>query len=332
MNTTGRSPRIELEHADQLVDRAGRAGAAEDDDVVVAAVDRRWMIARASSRSAVVRRPVADASVCVLPYIGSTCVADEVLDERQRRAPRRSRRRRPCGAGRTGPSSTASSPITESRIRSIQPFSSPTIVTVIRTRCGCGSRAVVSRHDGVGLRGASAKLTLWQRMAIRKLRRKAGRKDGEPLEPEDWEVAWRLHEKGFGGMVAALLPHAAQQPALRGSAARRSPGSAAGSSRPLGYRPSRKNPTVCATCVEFSPPGGIRPAHRRPVRRPARIHRPLRRRRPARGVGAAAPLLPLRRGRAVPRRGHRQADRRRGDGALPARHQARDVARGRARA
>jgi adenylate cyclase len=26
--------------------------------------------------------------------------------------------------------------------------------------------------------------------------------------------------------------------------------------RHLGYRPSRKNPTVCATCVELSPPGG----------------------------------------------------------------------------
>ncbi len=26
--------------------------------------------------------------------------------------------------------------------------------------------------------------------------------------------------------------------------------------RPLGYRPSRKNPTLCATCVEASPPGG----------------------------------------------------------------------------
>jgi adenylate cyclase len=27
--------------------------------------------------------------------------------------------------------------------------------------------------------------------------------------------------------------------------------------RPLGYRPSRKNPTLCDTCVEPSPPGGI---------------------------------------------------------------------------
>jgi adenylate cyclase len=27
--------------------------------------------------------------------------------------------------------------------------------------------------------------------------------------------------------------------------------------RPLGYRPSRKNPTLCATCVELAPPGGM---------------------------------------------------------------------------
>jgi adenylate cyclase len=27
--------------------------------------------------------------------------------------------------------------------------------------------------------------------------------------------------------------------------------------RPLGYRPSRKNPTLCASCVELSPPGGM---------------------------------------------------------------------------
>jgi adenylate cyclase len=26
--------------------------------------------------------------------------------------------------------------------------------------------------------------------------------------------------------------------------------------RPLGYRPSRKNPNVCSTCVELAPPGG----------------------------------------------------------------------------
>ena len=64
---------LEPQHADELVDGPGRAGAAEDDDVVGAAVDGLWMMARACSRSSVVRRPVAEASVCVLAYIGSTC-------------------------------------------------------------------------------------------------------------------------------------------------------------------------------------------------------------------------------------------------------------------
>lgn len=27
--------------------------------------------------------------------------------------------------------------------------------------------------------------------------------------------------------------------------------------RPLGYRPSRKNPNLCSTCVELAPPGGM---------------------------------------------------------------------------
>ncbi len=37
----------------------------------------------------------------------------------------------------------------------------------------------------------------------------------------------------------------------------RSPGLGHLIAGPLGFRPSRKNPTVCATCVEFSPPGGM---------------------------------------------------------------------------
>jgi adenylate cyclase len=100
------------------------------------------------------------------------------------------------------------------------------------------------------------KLTLWQRMAIRKLRRAAGREAGEPLAPEDWVVAWRLHEQGLGGAMAALFralpksPRCAVCGAPFAGIGRRIVG-------PLGYRPSRKNPTVCSTCVEYSPPGGI---------------------------------------------------------------------------
>jgi adenylate cyclase len=98
--------------------------------------------------------------------------------------------------------------------------------------------------------------TLWQRMAVRKLRRAAGRASGEPLEPEDWEVAWRLHENGLGGAVTAAFQALPSSPRCGICGA-----PFAGVGRwvvgPLGYRPSRKNPTVCATCVEFSPPGGM---------------------------------------------------------------------------
>src|SRR5438270_4877206 len=93
-------------------------------------------------------------------------------------------------------------------------------------------------------------------MAIRKLRREAGRRDGEPLAPEDWVVAWRLHEQGLGGMIAAVFRALPKSPRCAVCAA---PFAGVGGRivRPLGYRPSRKNPTVCDTCVEYAPPGGI---------------------------------------------------------------------------
>jgi len=102
-----------------------------------------------------------------------------------------------------------------------------------------------------------SKLTLWQRLAVRQLRRQAGRRNGEPLRPEDWEVAWRIHETGFGGATAwffRALPHSPRC----GVCAAPFAGPGRWIAGPLGYRPSRKNPTVCATCVEFSPPGGMK--------------------------------------------------------------------------
>ena len=105
--------------------------------------------------------------------------------------------------------------------------------------------------------GEDPKLTRWQRLGINALRRKAGRRAGEPLRPEDWEVAWRLHETGLGGAVASLfrvLPHSPR------CAVCAAPFAGAGRfiAGPLGYRPSRKNPTVCSVCVEYSPPGGMK--------------------------------------------------------------------------
>jgi adenylate cyclase len=108
-----------------------------------------------------------------------------------------------------------------------------------------------------GQDGERSKPTLWQRMAVRRLRRHAGRKAGEPLEPEDWEVAWRLHETGLGRLFGGFFRSLPSSPRCGFCGA-----PFAGPGRwivgPLGYRPSRKNPTVCGTCVEFSPPGGMK--------------------------------------------------------------------------
>jgi adenylate cyclase len=100
------------------------------------------------------------------------------------------------------------------------------------------------------------KLTLWQRVGMRKLRRKAGRSAGEPLKPEDWEVLWRLHEYGFNRAVNWLFFALPRSPRCAVCGAPfAGPGRWVAS--PLGYRPSRKNPTVCSTCVELAPPGGM---------------------------------------------------------------------------
>jgi adenylate cyclase len=100
------------------------------------------------------------------------------------------------------------------------------------------------------------KLTLWQRMGARALHRKAGRKGEEPLRPEDWEVMWRLHEHGVSRVLNRFmfaLPHGPRCGVCGAPFA----GLGRVVTSPLGYRPSRKNPTVCATCVELAPPGGM---------------------------------------------------------------------------
>jgi adenylate cyclase len=101
------------------------------------------------------------------------------------------------------------------------------------------------------------RLTWWQRAGIKALRRKAGRQAGEPLKPEDWEIAWRLHETGVGGMVGGLLRLLPHGPRC-GICGAPFEGFGRRLAGPLGYRPSRKNPTVCSVCVEYSPPGGMK--------------------------------------------------------------------------
>jgi adenylate cyclase len=109
--------------------------------------------------------------------------------------------------------------------------------------------------DGPGTE--PTKLTWWQRAGMKAIRREAGRRDGEPLKPEDWEVAWRLHETGVGGVVSSLLRVLPSSPRC-GVCAAPFAGPGRHIAGPLGYRPSRKNPTVCSVCVEMAPPGGMK--------------------------------------------------------------------------
>ena len=102
----------------------------------------------------------------------------------------------------------------------------------------------------------SPKLTSWQRLSIRMLRRRAGRGRDEPLQPEDWEILWRLHEAGAGRAVGSVVRRLPSSPRC-GICAAPFGGVGRHLAGPLGYRPSRKNPTVCSVCVESSPPGGM---------------------------------------------------------------------------
>jgi adenylate cyclase len=102
----------------------------------------------------------------------------------------------------------------------------------------------------------SEKLTFAQRGALRKLRKLAGRGEGDALEPEDWEVLWRMHEHGVGRVFQRLFLALPRSPRC-GVCGAPFEGPGRLLTRPLGYAPSRKNPTVCATCVELAPPGGM---------------------------------------------------------------------------
>lgn len=101
----------------------------------------------------------------------------------------------------------------------------------------------------------SVPLTLWQRSILRRARRRAKKGKGEPLTADDWVVMWGL-EHTYGGRAVRWLWRSmpSETRCMMCAAPFSGPGKAIAS--PLGYRPSRKNPHVCSTCVELSPPGG----------------------------------------------------------------------------
>jgi adenylate cyclase len=89
----------------------------------------------------------------------------------------------------------------------------------------------------------------------RRIKRLAGKDADEPLGPEDWEAYYELGTLRINRVIKRGLRALPSEPRCRFCGA---PFKGVGGRivRPLGYRPSRKNPQICAVCVELAPPGG----------------------------------------------------------------------------
>ena len=98
--------------------------------------------------------------------------------------------------------------------------------------------------------------TGWQRLALRGLVKYAGKRPGEPLAPEDWMAYFEFSTTRTTRAVHRLMRSLPASPRC-GFCGAPFAGIGGRLVQPLGYRPSRKNPTLCATCVELAPPGGI---------------------------------------------------------------------------
>lgn len=77
------------------------------------------------------------------------------------------------------------------------------------------------------------------------------------MSPEDWAAEYEVTNGPAARAVRRVLMALPSSPRCGRCGA-----PFAGAGRwivgPLGYRPSRKNPTICAVCVETSPPGGMK--------------------------------------------------------------------------
>ncbi|MGZ5379261.1 MAG: adenylate/guanylate cyclase domain-containing protein [Mycobacterium sp.] len=95
-----------------------------------------------------------------------------------------------------------------------------------------------------------------QRQALKGLIKAARKPSGEPLTPADWESYWRYAAQPSIRAFKRVLRALPSTPRCGYCGA---PFAGVGGRlvRPFGYRPSRKNPNICSTCVELAPPGGM---------------------------------------------------------------------------
>jgi adenylate cyclase len=95
-----------------------------------------------------------------------------------------------------------------------------------------------------------------QRRALKDLVKFARKPAGEPLSPADWEAYWRFGSQPRNRAFKRMLQALPSTPRC-GYCGAPFAGFGGRIVRPLGYRPSRKNPNICAMCVELAPPGGL---------------------------------------------------------------------------
>ena len=105
--------------------------------------------------------------------------------------------------------------------------------------------------------GSAPRLTFLQRQALKGLVKQARKHAGEPLlDRADWEAYWRFTAQPSIRAFKRVLRALPSTPRC-GYCGAPFAGFGGRIVRPLGYRPSRKNPNICSTCVELAPPGGI---------------------------------------------------------------------------
>ena len=96
---------------------------------------------------------------------------------------------------------------------------------------------------------------LLQRQARRRVARLARKRHGEPLNSADWQAYFEFFAQPTTRGAKWVLRSLPSSPRC-GFCGAPFAGFGATLVRPFGYKPSRKNPNLCASCVEMSPPGG----------------------------------------------------------------------------